>query len=164
MVKINEESFMVIGGSEFSDGRKNSKKTWIFNLNQNNWERGPNLNVPRRSHACGVLSGAVIVTGGFQPFRPYALKSTEILDLQNPNQWILGIDLPKPLYSHSVIVSQNSFIIIGGVAKEIRNKNLYELKCNDEECFWSEMVQKLKKGRCNMVAMMVPDHLTNCTN
>ena len=154
----------LIGGSTFSTGVENNEKTWIFNLNYGNWTRGPNLNIPRRSHACGVLHGAIIVTGGFQPDPPFALKSTEILDLNHPNQWILGIDLPKPLYSHSLIVSQETLIIVGGVADEIRNPNLYELKCNDEECFWRQMVQKLKYGRCNMVAMMVPDDYLSCEN
>ena len=162
IVKITKDSFMVIGGSTYSTGSLNNDKTWIFNLAYGNWTRGPNLNVPRRSHACGVLHGAIIVTGGFEPYPPYALKSTEILNLDHPNHWIFGINLPQPLYSHSLIVSQESLIIAGGVADEIRNENLYELKCNDEECFWVKMVQKLKEGRCNMVALMVPDQFTSC--
>ena len=86
------------------------------------------------------------------------------MDLNHPNHWILGIDLPQPLYSHSLIVSKESLIIVGGVADDIRNPNLYELKCTDEKCFWSQMVQKLKYGRCNMVALMVPDNYVSCAN
>ena len=51
-----------------------------------------------------------MIIGGFGNDFPFAMKSTEILNLQNPEKWDYGPDLSKPLYSHSVIHFQWFFV------------------------------------------------------
>jgi hypothetical protein len=41
--------------------------------------------------------------------------------------------------------------------------SIHKLICDQLGCKWSEMVQQLKNARSWFVAMMIPNHLTNCT-
>jgi hypothetical protein len=59
-------------------------------------------------------------------------------------------------------------ILIGGWevpdGPQNQTATLYRLNCEDFfGCNWQEMEQKLKVGRRNFVAMIIPDSLTNCT-
>ena len=79
--------------------------------------------------------------------------------------WFPGPYLPKPLLAHSMVSTENSLVVLGGVDnfdEDSVSKDLFELSCLESGCQWREMEQKLKVGRSHMVAMMVPDDLTNC--
>ena len=77
--------------------------------------------------------------------------------------WFPGPYLPKPLLAHSMVSSKNSVVILGGLDNvDGVSKDLFELSCLETGCQWREMEQKLKVGRSHMVALMVPDDLTNC--
>jgi hypothetical protein len=56
-------------------------------------------------------------------------------------------------------------ILMGG--SEGRNfhyqSSIYKLICDQLSCKWSEMEQQLKIPRNSLVAMLIPDTLTNCT-
>ena len=64
-----------------------------------------------------------------------------------------------------MVSTENSLVVIGGVDnfdEDSVSKDLFELCCLESGCQWREMEPKLKVGRSHMVAMMVPDDLTNC--
>jgi hypothetical protein len=41
--------------------------------------------------------------------------------------------------------------------------SIHKLICDQLGCKWSEMEQQLKIARESFVAMLIPNHLTNCT-
>jgi hypothetical protein len=53
-------------------------------------------------------------------------------------------------------------IVIGGYFYGDQS-SMYKLICDQLECKWSEMEQQLKIARSYLVAMLIPDTLTNCT-
>jgi hypothetical protein len=53
-------------------------------------------------------------------------------------------------------------IVIGGYSAADQS-SIYKLICDELGCTWSEMEQQLKIGRAYLVAMLIPDTLTNCT-
>jgi hypothetical protein len=53
-------------------------------------------------------------------------------------------------------------IVIGGYSDGYQS-SMYKLICDQLECKWSEMEQQLKIARSYLVAMLIPDTLTNCT-
>jgi hypothetical protein len=56
-------------------------------------------------------------------------------------------------------------ILIGGWSDTDNavQSSIYKLSCDQLECKWSEMEQQLKIARGYLVAMLIPDALTNCT-
>ena len=61
----------------------------------------------------------------------------------------------------------DSVVAIGGVDKNTGqdSANIFKLECNQEqECGWYKLSETLEVARYYFVAMMIPDHLTNCTN
>jgi hypothetical protein len=55
-------------------------------------------------------------------------------------------------------------IVIGGYSRtEGVQSSIYKLICDQLECKWSKMEQQLQIARYRAVAMLIPNHLTNCT-
>jgi hypothetical protein len=71
------------------------------------------------------------------------------------------------LWSASLLPSPDGqgVIVIGGFSStdDEFQSSIYKLICDQLECTWSEMEQQLKIARSNLVAMLIPDALTNCT-
>ena len=169
MLALNETTFMLTGGGNSYEFETNTTL-----LMQEYWIEGPRLEIPRRVHACGILNAPngtryAVVSGGASVL---SQQSVEFLDLDRMDLgWFPGPYLPKPLYAHSMVATENSLVVIGGLEKTngdddedgVVSKDLFELTCKEGgQCQWREMEQKMQIGRSNMVAMMVPDHLTNC--
>ena len=169
MLALNETTFMLTGGGNSYEFETNTTL-----LMQEYWIEGPRLEIPRRVHACGILNAPngtryAVVSGGASVL---SQQSVEFLDLDRMELgWFPGPYLPKPLYAHSMVATENSLVVIGGLEKTngdddedgVVSKDLFELTCKEGgQCQWREMEQKLQIGRSNMVAMMVPDHLTSC--
>ena len=159
------EMFMMIGG--FNNYIGDTNKTFIYGVTFG-WIDGPDLNIPRRVHACGILNvndtRYVVVTGGASK---QAEQSVEILDLNNIEQgWVSGPYLPKPLFAHSMVSTENSLVIIGGIESsgdgDKTSDEFYEMTYSNVGFHFMKMEQKLKSARANMVAMLVPDDITNC--
>jgi hypothetical protein len=68
------------------------------------------------------------------------------------------------LYGASLLPSQDGqgVIAIGGNSNGVHS-SMYKLICDQLECKWSEMEQQLQIARQLFVAMLIPNHLTNCT-
>jgi hypothetical protein len=54
-------------------------------------------------------------------------------------------------------------IVIGGYSYGYYQSSIHKLICDQLECKWSEKEQQLKIARMSLVAMLIPDTLTNCT-
>jgi hypothetical protein len=53
-------------------------------------------------------------------------------------------------------------ILMGGFSNGFQS-SIHKLICDQLGCKWSEMEQQLKIPRELFVAMLIPNHLTNCT-
>ena len=164
MVALNETTYMMIGGG--TNDVYDTNATFMIHQDSDTWIEGPSLEIPRRAFGCGVLNMSevgihyAVVSGG-----PTVLseQSVEFLDLNDMDKgWFPGPYLPIRLYAHSMVATENSLVVIGGVTDGEYSKDLFELTCSETGCKWREMEQKLTIGRSNFVAMMVPDTLTNC--
>jgi hypothetical protein len=70
------------------------------------------------------------------------------------------------LYGASLLPSPDGqgVIVIGGYSDgDAFQSSIYKLICDQLGCKWSEMEQQLKIARSYLVAMLIPDTLTNCT-
>lgn len=173
MIALNENTFMLIGGGNAYEYDTNT--TFIIRpkdvknnttLNED-WIEGPKLEIPRRVHACGIVNVPgtkyAVVSGGASTLSRQSVEFLDINDMQRG--WFPGPYLPKPLLAHSMVSTENSLVVIGGVDnfdEDSVSKDLFELSCLESGCQWREMEPKMKVGRSHMVAMMVPDDLTNC--
>ena len=165
MVALNESTFMMIGGG--NDDVYDTNATFMIHQDSDIWIEGPSMEIPRRVFGCGALKVAeagihyAVVSGGTTILSG---QSVEFLDLNDMDKgWFPGPYLPIPLHAHSMVATENSLVAIGGVTTDGTTTNdLFELTCSETGCKWKEMEQKLKIGRSNFVAMMVPDSLTNC--
>ena len=71
--------------------------------------------------------------------------------------------MPKPLSSHALVSIGGDIIVIGGVDSNYDDQSsLYKLSCNNGDCKWTTLDQKLQKPRSDMVAMVVPDDFFDC--
>jgi hypothetical protein len=53
---------------------------------------------------------------------------------------------------------------MGGSATDWADQSsIYKLICDQLGCKWSEMEQQLKIPRRHLVAILIPNNLTNCT-
>ena len=160
-VKINDSTVMIIGGSGEME-----KRTYFFDLTDQKWTRGPELNEVRSAAAAGVLRDhgtnekMVAVVGGGRLRKE---KSMEILSLDHQKpKWTLLENLPFGIFGHSVIEFGNDLIIIGGLrALENRdplvsNDIILRLFCIHGSCHWETLPQRLQFPRTAAVAMKVP--------
>jgi hypothetical protein len=71
------------------------------------------------------------------------------------------------LWGASLLTSPDGqgVIVIGGWSDtdNAYQSSMYKLICDQLECNWSEMEQQLQIARQMAVAMLIPNHLTNCT-
>ena len=65
----------------------------------------------------------------------------------------------------------DTLLSIGGLTYDGENNSIYSLTCSDgnpgpliENCSWSKLNQELSVGRSAMVAMIIPDLITSCSN
>lgn len=74
---VDENTVMISGG--YQNGVRESK-TWLFDVNSEQWRQGPKMNIPRDLHGCGLVKSInrVAVFGGYTD-KP----STELLNVNN---------------------------------------------------------------------------------
>jgi hypothetical protein len=169
MIKINSTTVMVIGGNQ---NKQISDKTFFLTKNRSVWIDGPKLLIPRCGHVCGMIqsdqassSFTPIVVGGNDDNNN--LATSEILD-QGTGKWRVGPELPvgaRSWFAALVEDAEAGVIYVGGYGGYTSAEyltTLYRLAHAGDGSRWVELPQKLKKGRLEFVAFMIPDHLTNC--
>ena len=169
LVKINNSMLFQIGGTTIHE--TSTEKTYLFDIDQNQWIPGPYLNQPRHFHSCGVMNWinpsteteekVVVVAGGQSP------RKVELLYLNDlQTGWVFGPSLLGDLLisGSSMIEFQNSVILIGGDneanSEDFDGKGLYQLSSPNGE--WTKMRQNLKEKRMSHVAFLIPDELVDC--
>ena len=130
---------------------------WIFNQEDNSFQRIPDLTQKRRKPVIGFINGhEVVVAGGVQT------RSSEIFDL-NINEWRIGPPLPVTYYLESAtsVQYQNSFLIVGGRDSFLGYQDSI-IKFDPVNYGWQMMPQRLQRKRCEFAAFLVPDDLFQC--
>jgi N-acetylneuraminic acid mutarotase len=167
MVLLNFTTLLMIGGH---NGITHSKTFIINTSGSKTWVSGPSLKFSRHQHSCSRIksnpkaseSFSVVVAGG-SGSQTY-MSSTEVLD-EGSNEWRQGPDLPFGIYGAAMVEDpEGGVILIGGYSSSNKNLDtLFRLSDVGDGASWKEMPQKLQLGRYYPTAMMIPDHIVNCT-
>ncbi len=110
---VIEEKIMVIGGRYRGVGEL--KSTEIYNVENNQWQPGPVLNIARGGHAAVVHQGNIIVLGGeiiMGKFKKTLAESEQLDKLSG--HWRKGWNLPLALHGMPVVSNNKSLFILGG--------------------------------------------------
>jgi hypothetical protein len=165
MVTVNSTTVMVIGGRQ---NGQNSGKTFYFTFGEESWTEGPELKNKRFDHSCGKIRRdkesqemSIIVAGGSDGFFSY-LSSVEILD-EGSNEWQTGPELPFGIGESQMVEDQNGgVVLIGGYSFPAGNLD-YQLPHGGTDSVWTKMEQKMKTGRYDHTAFLVPDNIVDCS-
>ncbi len=171
MVTVNTTTVMVIGG--WQSGTI-AGKTFYFTFGEESWTEGPELKEKRATHSCGRIRRdkeskemSIIAAGGFNgsfPFTPSPfLVEVEILD-EGSNEWRTGPELPFAIWRSQMIEDQNGgVVLIGGGSSTTSLDTLYQLEHGGWDAAWTKMKQKLKNGRGQHTAFLVPGNIVDCS-
>ncbi len=166
MVTVNSTTVMVIGGGHNS---QYSGKTFYFTFGEESWTEGPELKNKRGYHSCGKIRRnkesqemSIIVAGGSDGSS--RLSSVEILD-EGSNEWQTGPELPFGIDESQMVEDQNGgVVLIGGqISLFVNLDTLYQLPHGGQDAVWTKMEQKLKTGRREHTAILVPDNIVECS-
>ena len=71
--------------------------------------------------------------------------------------FVLGPKLPKPVYSHAMVIfKKRDVVVIGGHNGFVAQSSMYHLACGTAvitECEWQTLKQELKHPRYDLVAI-----------
>jgi hypothetical protein len=162
---LNSTSIIVIGGLAHSEA---SNKTFILNSWSQSLATGPTLKNARLSHSCSRIRKnaslySIIVAGGSGPLSFY-LSSVEILD-EGANSWRDGPNLPIAITRAAMIEDPTGGVILIGGRSSTNSylDSLYRLAHAGEDTQWVKLPQTLKVARSFLTAILIPDHIANCT-
>jgi hypothetical protein len=167
MVTVNSTTVMAIGGRQ---NNQYSGKTFYFTFGEESWTEGPELKIKRRCHSCGKIRRnkesqemSIIVAGGWDGGSAI-LSSVEILD-EGSIEWQTGPELPFGIWQSQMIKDQNGgVVLIGGQSSSVGSLDtLYQLSHGGQDTVWTKMEQKMKTGREQHTAFMVPDNIVDCS-
>ncbi len=166
MVTVNSTTVMVIGG--YQNGQGYSGKTFYITFGEESWTKGPELKNKRLYHSCGKIRRnkesqemSIIVAGGDDGSSK--LSSVEILD-EGSNEWQTGPELPFGIGNSQMVEDQNGgVVLIGGRRIGVTLDTLYQLSHGGQDAVWTEMEQKLKTGRQQHTAFLIPDNIVDCS-
>jgi hypothetical protein len=166
MVTVNSTSVMLIGGVQ---NGQYSGKTFYFTLGEESWTEGPEVKNKRSGHSCGKIRRnkesqemSIIVAGGY--YGGSYLSSVEILD-EGSNEWQTGPEMPFGIDSSEMVEDQNGgVVLIGGTSSSVGYLDtLYQLPHGGQDAVWTKMEQKMKTGRNDHTAFLVPDNSVDCS-
>ena len=133
----------------------------------NSWKIGPRLKRKRSHHSCASLkdnsepASRVLVVGGWDE---EDINSTEILDIGRMS-FVEGPDLPTPVESPAVVVSNSSVYIIGGYSKTKRlaGTQLSTIYFSSSDFEGWQLIGKISKKRSLFTAFELPaDFFHSC--
>ncbi len=162
MVTVNSTTIMAVGGGQYG---QRSGKTFYNTFGEESWTEGPELKNKREYHSCGRIRKnkesqemSIIVAGGSY------LSSVEILD-EGSNEWQTGPELPFGISYSQMVEDQNGgVVLIGGYSYPVVNLDtLYQLPHGGQDAVWTKMEQKMKTGRNEHSAFLVPDNIVDCS-
>jgi N-acetylneuraminic acid mutarotase len=166
MVTVNSTTVMVIAGVQ---NGQICGKTFFFTFGEGSWTEGPELKNKRYLHSCGKIKRnkesqemSIIVAGSY--YGSSYLSSVQILD-EGSNEWQTGPELPFGIHISQMVEDQNGgVVLIGGESSSVSNlDNLYQLPHGGQDAAWTKMEQKMKTGRKDHTAFLVPDNVADCS-
>ncbi len=167
MVTVNSTTVMAIGGYQ---NDRYSGKTFYFTFGEESWTEGPELKNKRKGHSCGKIRrnkesqemSIIVAAGGYNGYS--RLSSVEILD-EGSNEWQKGPELPSGIEHSQMVEDQNGgVVLIGGQSSSVDNLDtLYQLPHGGQDAVWTKMEQKMKTGRQQHTAFLVPDNIVDCS-
>ncbi len=167
MLPVNSTTVMVIGGIQNGEY---SGKTYFLTIGEERWMEGPELKNKRIGHSCGKIRRnkksqeiSIIVAGGYINYFS-SLSSVELL-VKISNEWQTGPELPIGIYNSQMVEDSNGgVVLIGGSSSSIEpHNNLYKLPHAGRDAVWTKMQQKLKTGRREHSAFLVPGNIVECS-
>jgi hypothetical protein len=165
MVTVNSTTVMVIGGNQ---NELISAKVFYFTFGDASWTEGPEMKHKRAYQSCGRIRSdinsqetSIIVAGGLNG--SYPLTSVEILD-EGSNRWQKGHALPLGIYLSQMVEDPNGGVVLigGSSSSTVHLDTLYHLPHGGLDAVWTKMEQKLKIGRWQHTAFLVPDNSVEC--
>ena len=105
---------------------------------------------------------SIIVAGGYNG-NSY-LSSVEILD-EGSIEWQTGPEVPFGIVFSQMVEDQNrGVILIGGYSPSVGTLDtLYQLPHGGQDAVWTKMEQKMTARRKWHTAVMIPDHIVDCS-
>lgn len=167
MVAINDTTLMSIGGGDKFDYLS---RTYFYDAVRDEWNTGPELNVPTASHSCaavnwinpetGQVDRVVVVAGGEHEG---ILDKVELLFLNDvASGWKFGPKLPMNTYYSALVEYDDSVILVGGDGKDSSAPlNFYQLSSSVGP--WVQMPHVLPNRITAHLAILIPDELTSCS-
>lgn len=139
---INEDLVILIGGSP--NGYVGQNQTYLFHLNNNTIEDGPQLLLPRYGHSSGIITDKstgldyIVACGGFAIFSIVPLKTCEYLSVKELDQWKTATFLfpheNAGLFGHRSVTIDGEMFVIGGVyltsEESVLDDRVYKLSLN----------------------------------
>ncbi len=157
LVKLNSSTAMMIGGDNELDPVK--RKTFFLDIQTGRSLPGPELNMARCWHKCGVLLDpgdgnhqVVLAAGGLNG--DY-LKSTEMWVVGSNQGWTEGPDLPVHInHAEEVVVNNVNKLLVVGCGEPETMMYLFEHDWN-EGWIWSKLDQELSMPRKRSMSMLI---------
>jgi len=141
------KSLVITGGYHYWSYRY-LDTTWVFNLETEEWTRGPKMKEKRSGHSCfyDIKSNSVFVIGGWNGKKRFATTERWNLDT---NQWESTPSLPKPLTYSAGVASKSmdymGFVAGGEINSGRKTNEIFGLRRRDLK--WEIMPQQLQKAR-----------------
>lgn len=108
-----QAKIMVIGGRYTGVGELNT--TELYDVDADQWQQGPQLNIARGGHAAVVLGERVIVMGGEVIMRGLKKTLADSEQLDNlSGSWRNAWNLPRPLHGMAAVSQGQTVYLLGG--------------------------------------------------
>ncbi len=160
-LKLNHTLAISTGGYTDTDtGKMITDKTLFYQIDKDEWSIGPDLNMPRIKHSCGVLRlnvtvEVLIVAGGDTTTDDASSEYLIFSNFHVNDSWQSGPRLPKKLEAPSMVSSSDgqSLVLIGGTTiTGEKSSMLFKLQCSNllltiESCTWQQMLQRIEIPR-----------------
>ena len=116
-VRVGAEVW-IIGGRIGSHPGRVSNKVWVFNLNNHQWRRGPDLPKPSAAGGAALVNNKIHWIGGIDANASCDVNSHFVYDLGKPaagwNDITASAGIPTPRNHFSTAVVNNIIYVMGG--------------------------------------------------
>ena len=153
MATVNSTHIALIGGG--IEGSSLTNKFHLYSIDTMEWTEMPPMEYPRVFHFCGAKANSKIFVGG----GPISGTATEVFDLAT-NSWEAGPELPYPLEGAATVVTNDTFLIMGGESEGRLLDTMFELELSTET--WNPRPEVMKNARKYFGATFIDDDYYFC--
>ena len=154
-VRISDREFALIGGAA------DTGKIFLYNTEIETYLHVGNLKEDRFRHACHLLNGKIVVSGGINQ-KGMISKSAEVIDIQTWESKMIG-DMVVPRSRHQMSVKnfagKSKLMVIGGEFQHDKCTSTIEVYDEHEEV-WSILDDfELQESKAAFSVLSVPSSL-----